>query len=66
MPQRSSPLPCGSTAPLQLYAERLVERLAEKGAFTEADKEIIALIAYLQKLGTYREAGDSIDTAENP
>jgi len=34
-------------------AAGIVARLADKGAFTEPDKEIVALIAYLQKLGTY-------------
>jgi len=42
----------------------ILNRLAEKGAHTETDKEIVALIAYLQKLGTYREAGEKIDAAE--
>jgi len=45
-------------------ANGIVKRLAEKGAYTETDKEIVALIAYLQKLGTYREAGEKIDAAE--
>jgi cytochrome c oxidase cbb3-type subunit I/II len=45
-------------------AEKIVAGLAEKGAFTEPDKEIVALIAYLQKLGAYREAGEKIDAAE--
>jgi cytochrome c oxidase cbb3-type subunit I/II len=45
-------------------AEGIVARLAEKGAFTEPDKEIVALIAYLQKLGAYRESGEKIDAAE--
>ncbi|HBR93914.1 MAG TPA: cytochrome C oxidase Cbb3 [Opitutae bacterium] len=42
-------------------AAGIVERLAEKGAFTEPDREIVALIAYLQKLGTYTETGDSAE-----
>ncbi len=33
----------------------IVDRLAEKGAYTEPDKQIVALIAYLQKLGTYED-----------
>ncbi|MGZ0657606.1 cytochrome-c oxidase, cbb3-type subunit I [Coraliomargarita sp. W4R72] len=37
-------------------AAGIVERLAEKGAFTDPDKEIVAVIAYLQKLGTYTES----------
>jgi cytochrome c oxidase cbb3-type subunit I/II len=45
-------------------AEKIVAGLAEKGAFTEPDKEIVALIAYLQKLGAYRESGEKIDAAE--
>ncbi|WOO40213.1 cytochrome-c oxidase, cbb3-type subunit I [Rubellicoccus peritrichatus] len=36
-------------------ANEIVERLAEKGAYTEPDKEIVALIAYLQKLGAYED-----------
>ncbi|MFO8027372.1 MAG: cytochrome-c oxidase, cbb3-type subunit I [Opitutales bacterium] len=45
-------------------AEGIVARLADKGAYTEPDKEIVALIAYLQKLGAYREAGEKIDASE--
>ena len=44
-------------------ANEIVARLAEKGAFTEPDKEIVALIAYLQKLGTYREVQQELDVA---
>jgi cytochrome c oxidase cbb3-type subunit I/II len=40
-------------AQIDEQAAGIVARLAEKGAFTEPDKEIIAVIAYLQKLGTY-------------
>ncbi len=40
-------------AQIDEQAAGIVERLAEKGAFTEPDKEIVAVIAYLQKLGTY-------------
>ena len=43
-------------------AAGIVERLAEKDIFSETNKEIIAIIAYLQKLGTYEittEAGVS-------
>ena len=43
-------------------AAGIVERLAEKDIFSEPNKEIIAIIAYLQKLGTYEittEAGVS-------
>ena len=39
-------------------AAGIVARLAEKGAFTEPDKEIVAVIAYLQKLGTYELTGE--------
>ena len=44
----------------------IVARLAEKGAFTDPDREIIALIAYLQKIGTYEmvSAKDSSEAAE--
>ncbi|MGE9294714.1 MAG: cbb3-type cytochrome c oxidase subunit II, partial [Puniceicoccales bacterium] len=38
-------------------AQGIVDRLAEKGAYTEPDKQIVALIAYLQKLGSYEETG---------
>ena len=38
-------------------AERIVERLAEKDAYVAPDKQIVALIAYLQKLGTYEKTG---------
>lgn len=37
-------------------AQQIVDRLAEKGAYVEPQKEIVALIAYLQKLGTYVDA----------
>jgi cytochrome c oxidase cbb3-type subunit I/II len=46
-------------AQIDEQAAGIVERLAEKGAFTDPDKEIVALIAYLQKLGTYTEASDA-------
>jgi len=36
-------------------AQEIVDDLAEKGAFTEPDKQIVALIAYLQKLGAYED-----------
>ncbi|MEO0508403.1 MAG: cytochrome-c oxidase, cbb3-type subunit I [Verrucomicrobiota bacterium] len=45
-------------AQIDEQAEGIVMRLAEKGAFTEPNKEIVALIAYLQKLGAYRETSD--------
>jgi len=44
-------------------ANEIVARLAEKGAFTEPDKEIVAVIAYLQKLGSYRETQNELDDA---
>ena len=51
-------------AQVDAQANEIVDRLAEKGAYTEPDKEIVALIAYLQKLGTYRDAQEVIDAAE--
>ena len=39
-------------------ANEIVTRLADRGAFTEPRKEIVALIAYLQKLGTYEKTDD--------
>jgi cytochrome c oxidase cbb3-type subunit I/II len=45
-------------------AKEIVARLAEKGAFVEPEKEIVALIAYLQKLGSYRETGEPIEASE--
>jgi cytochrome c oxidase cbb3-type subunit I/II len=48
-------------AQVDAQAAEIVARLAEKGAYTEPEKEIVALIAYLQKLGTYREAQEAID-----
>ncbi len=51
-------------AQIDEQAADIVDRLAEKGAFTDPDKEIVALIAYLQKLGTYRESSDEVATAE--
>ncbi|MEM7792520.1 MAG: cytochrome-c oxidase, cbb3-type subunit I [Verrucomicrobiota bacterium] len=41
---------------IDTQAAEIVSNLAAKGAFTEPDKEIVALIAYLQKLGSYRES----------
>jgi cytochrome c oxidase cbb3-type subunit I/II len=40
-------------AQIDEQAAGIVDRLAEKDIFTEPNKEIIAVIAYLQKLGTY-------------
>lgn len=40
-------------AQIDEQATAIVARLAEKNIFAEPDKEIIALIAYLQKLGTF-------------
>lgn len=40
-------------AQIDEQAAGIVARLAEKGAFTDPDKEIVAIIAYLQKLGSY-------------
>lgn len=40
-------------AQIDEQAAGIVARLAEKGAFTDPDKEIVAIIAYLQKLGAY-------------
>jgi cytochrome c oxidase cbb3-type subunit I/II len=45
-------------------AAAIVAGLAEKGAFVEPEKEIVALIAYLQKLGAYRDAGEKIPAPE--
>ncbi|MFP4068642.1 MAG: cytochrome-c oxidase, cbb3-type subunit I [Opitutales bacterium] len=42
-------------------AAGIVERLAEKSAYTEPNKEIVALIAYLQKLGAYERTDGSND-----
>jgi cytochrome c oxidase cbb3-type subunit I/II len=52
-------------AQVDAQAAEIVESLAEKGAFVEPEKEIVAIIAYLQKLGTYREAQQIIDEAES-
>ena len=41
------------TAQINAQAAGIVERLAEKDIFAEPNKEVIAVIAYLQKLGTY-------------
>jgi cytochrome c oxidase cbb3-type subunit I/II len=52
-------------AQIDEQAAGIVERLAEKDIFSEPNKEIIAIIAYLQKLGTYEvtsEAGTSEPT----
>ncbi|ADE54482.1 cytochrome-c oxidase, cbb3-type subunit I [Coraliomargarita akajimensis] len=42
-------------AQVDQQANEIVDRLAEKGAYVEPTKEIVALIAYLQKLGTYED-----------
>lgn len=47
-------------AQIDEQAAGIVERLAEKDILSEPNKQIIAVIAYLQKLGTYQlttEAG---------
>ncbi|TVP79305.1 MAG: cytochrome-c oxidase, cbb3-type subunit II, partial [Puniceicoccaceae bacterium] len=44
-------------------AKQIASGLAEKGAYIEPQKEIVALIAYLQKLGAYRYANEA-DEAE--
>ncbi|MGJ8649767.1 MAG: cytochrome-c oxidase, cbb3-type subunit I [Opitutaceae bacterium] len=43
-------------------AAGIVARLAEKGAYTDPDKEIVAIIAYLQKLGTYELTSEKDDS----
>ena len=48
-------------AQIDEQAAGIVARLAEKGAFTDPDKEIIAVIAYLQKLGTYELTSEKDD-----
>lgn len=42
-------------AQVDAQATAIVQRLAAKGAVVEPDKQIVALIAYLQKLGTYQD-----------
>jgi cytochrome c oxidase cbb3-type subunit I/II len=42
-------------AQVKTQSEAIVNRLAEKGAIIEPDKQIVALIAYLQKLGSYED-----------
>ena len=42
-------------AQVDAQATAIVKGLAEKGAVVEPDKQIVALIAYLQKLGTYQD-----------
>lgn len=46
-------------AQIDAQAEGIVERLADNGTFVEPQKEIIALIAYLQKLGQYEHTSDN-------
>ncbi len=50
-------------AQIDEQAAGIVARLAEKGAFTDPDKEIVALIAYLQKLGTYELTSEKDEVA---
>jgi cytochrome c oxidase cbb3-type subunit I/II len=45
-------------AQIDEQAAGIVSRLEEKGAFVEPDKEIVAIIAYLQKLGTFELASE--------
>ncbi len=45
-------------AQIDAQASAIVKRLAEKNIFAEPDKQIIAIIAYLQKLGTYELASE--------
>ena len=64
----------GTPAQLRPRAEEIVARLAAAGIKTEPDREIIALIAYLQRLGkdgraaiaagaTARQAGGRAESA---
>ncbi len=46
-------------AQINEQANGIVGRLAEKDIFSEPNKEIIAIIAYLQKLGTYEETTEA-------
>jgi cytochrome c oxidase cbb3-type subunit I/II len=48
-------------AQIDEQAAGIVARLAEKGAFTDPDKEIVAVIAYLQKLGTHELTSEQDD-----
>ncbi len=41
----------------QLQAEDIAEGLVNEDKYTEPETELVALIAYLQKLGTYEEVG---------
>lgn len=50
-------------AQVDAQAEVIVNSLAEKGAYVEPSKQIVALIAYLQKLGSYRDAQQELDSA---
>ncbi|WP_247233941.1 cytochrome-c oxidase, cbb3-type subunit I [Telluribacter sp. SYSU D00476] len=45
---------------LQKQAEKITESLKQSGIKTKSDKEIIALIAYLQRLGTDIKAGQGV------
>ena len=45
-------------AVVQAQAAQVAERLAGAGMATPADREIVALIAYLQGLGTNLKAGN--------
>ena len=51
-------------AQVDTQAAEIVARLAEKGAFVEPEKEIVALIAYLQKLGSYRDTNQPAEASE--
>ncbi len=45
---------------LQIQAEEITTDLVKSGAFAEANTEIIALIAYLQRLGTDIKANPEV------
>lgn len=47
-------------------AEEVRQRLAGKEAHIEADKQIVALIAYLQQLGSYIDVSESKEIANHP
>ncbi|WP_043582662.1 cytochrome-c oxidase, cbb3-type subunit I [Geminisphaera colitermitum] len=55
--QLGVPFPDWSDSEIQAQVEKqetaIAARLKEKGLYTQPDREIVALIAYLQKLGSY-------------
>ena len=64
------PYPAGyeqqAEADLRVQAQTIADRLTRGGMGAPADREIIALIAYMQRLGTDIKAPSTVTTSTTP